>query len=152
MLLYNFHFNFILFAHIGRANFGFLDVQYLQNVVFSIEIGWMIQITPQQIFTTQRKNFLPSPKFPTSPLPPIGWEISSRHLSFLIKGALGHKEWFLISAWKYWIWISKNESILRTTAWKGFDYSSIRNCVRAVTLFQLDKIPTSLLDKCKIMT
>ena len=26
---------------------------------------------------------------------------------------------FLISTWKYWIWNSKNESILRTTAWKG---------------------------------
>ena len=23
----------------GRANFGFLDVQYLQNIVFGIEIG-----------------------------------------------------------------------------------------------------------------
>ena len=26
---------------------------------------------------------------------------------------------FLISTWKYWIWISKNKSILRITAWKG---------------------------------
>ena len=26
----------------------------------------------------------------------------------------------LISRWKYWIWISKNESILRTTVWKGY--------------------------------
>ena len=35
---------------------------------------------------------------------------------------------------------------------EGVDYSSIPNCVRAVTLFQLEKIPTSLLDKCKIMS
>ena len=27
--------------------------------------------------------------------------------------------WFLIFTWKYRIWISKNESILRITAWKG---------------------------------
>ena len=27
---------------------------------------------------------------------------------------------FLISTWKYWIWISKNETILRSTGWKGF--------------------------------
>ena len=26
---------------------------------------------------------------------------------------------FLISSWKCWVWISKNERILRTTAWKG---------------------------------
>ena len=35
---------------------------------------------------------------------------------------------------------------------EGVDYSSIQNCVSAVTLFQLEKIPTSLLDKCKRMT
>ena len=26
---------------------------------------------------------------------------------------------FLISTWKYWIWISKNENVLSTKAWKG---------------------------------
>ena len=35
---------------------------------------------------------------------------------------------------------------------KGVDYSSIQNCARAATLFQLEKIPTSLLDKYKKMT
>ena len=46
---------------------------------------------------------------------------------------------FLISTWKYWIWISKNETILRLQLQKGIDYSSIQNCVWAVTLFQLEK-------------
>ena len=32
------------------------------------------------------------------------------------------------------------------------DYSSIQNCVSAVTLFRLEKAPLSLLDKCKRMT
>ena len=35
---------------------------------------------------------------------------------------------------------------------KGVNYSSIQNCVWAVTLFQLEKIPTSLLGKCNRMT
>ena len=35
---------------------------------------------------------------------------------------------------------------------KGIDYSSIENCVGAVTLLQLEKIPTSLLDKGKRIT
>ena len=34
----------------------------------------------------------------------------------------------------------------------GVDYASIQNCVWAVTLFQLAKIPTSLLYKFKRMT
>ena len=59
---------------------------------------------------------------------------------------------FLIPTWKYWIWISKNESILRTTAWKSVDYSSIQNCVWACHLVSVRKIPTSLMDKCKRMT
>ena len=36
-LLYHFYFNFILFVHTGHASFGFIDVQYLQNVAFSFE-------------------------------------------------------------------------------------------------------------------
>ena len=59
---------------------------------------------------------------------------------------------FLIPKWKYWIWIWKNENILRTTAWNGVDYSSIRTCVRACHLVLLRKIPTSVLNKCKKMT
>ena len=39
LFLDNFHFNFILFVNTGHANFGFIDVQYLQNVFFSTEIG-----------------------------------------------------------------------------------------------------------------
>ena len=59
---------------------------------------------------------------------------------------------FLIPTWKYWIWISKNESILRISAWKGVDYSAIQNRVWACHLVSVRKIPTSLLDKCKRMT
>ena len=45
--------NFILFVHTGHANFGFTDVQYLQNVAFSIEIDLNGPITLQQIFPTR---------------------------------------------------------------------------------------------------
>ena len=58
----------------------------------------------------------------------------------------------LIPTWKYWIWISKNEIILRTTAWKGVDYFSILNCVRACHLVSVRKIRRSLLEECKRMT
>ena len=59
---------------------------------------------------------------------------------------------FLIPTWKYWIWISNNESILRTTAGKDVDYSSIQSCVWAFHLVSVRKILASLLDKCKRMT
>ena len=59
---------------------------------------------------------------------------------------------FLIPIWKYEIWISKNDSILRTTVWKGIDYSSIQSCVWACHLVSVRKILTSLLDKCNRMT
>ena len=36
---------------------------------------------------------------------------------------------FSIPTWKFWIWISKNESIIRTTVWKSLLYSSTQNCV-----------------------
>ena len=39
LLQYNFHFNFKLFVDTGHANYGFVDVKYLQDVFFSIEIG-----------------------------------------------------------------------------------------------------------------
>ena len=58
----------------------------------------------------------------------------------------------LIPTWKYWIWSSKNETIIRNTAWKGVDYSSIQNFVWVCYLVSVKKIPTSLLDKCKRMT
>ena len=59
---------------------------------------------------------------------------------------------FLIPTWKYSVWISKNESILRTTVWKDVDCSSIQNCVWAFHLVLVRKVPTSLLDNCKRMT
>ena len=59
---------------------------------------------------------------------------------------------FLIPTWKYWIWISKKESILRATAWKGAHYSSIQSCVWVRHLVSVRKILTSLLDQCKKMT
>ena len=67
MLLYNFHFNFILFVHAGHANFGFIDVQYLQNVVFSIEIGLNGPNQSLADFNHLMKKFLSWPKFPTPP-------------------------------------------------------------------------------------
>ena len=68
--MYNFHFNFILFVHTGHANFGFNDVQYLQNVVFSIEIGLNRPNHSSTDFHHSMRKFLPSPKFPTLPLTP----------------------------------------------------------------------------------
>ena len=55
----------------------------------------------------------------------------------------------LISTWKCWIWISKNESILRTTAWKG---CWLLFYPKLCEIISVRKIPTILLDKCKRMT
>ena len=65
----------MLFAHTSRANFGFLGVQYLQNVVFSIEIGLNGSNHSSADFHQQMKKSLPSSKFPTLPLTQMGWEI-----------------------------------------------------------------------------
>ena len=46
---------------------------------------------------------------------------------------------FLIPLWKHWIWISKNESILRTTGWNGIDYSSMQNWTSAYRLVSVTK-------------
>ena len=54
---------------IGRANFGFLDVQYLQNVVFGIEIGLNGRNNSSADFHHPMKKSLLSAKFPTAPLP-----------------------------------------------------------------------------------
>ena len=73
---YNFHFNLILLVRTGLASFGFIDAQYLQNVVFSIEIGLNGPNHSSTDFRHPMKKSLPSPKFPTSLLPPLGREIS----------------------------------------------------------------------------
>ena len=39
LLLYHFYLNFILFVHTGHDKFDFIDVQYLQNVIFNFEKG-----------------------------------------------------------------------------------------------------------------
>ena len=69
-----------------------------------------------------------------------------------LKARLVIRNGFLIAPWKYGIWISNNESIIRTTAPKGVDYSSIQNCVWTCHLVSVWKILTSLLDKSKRMT
>ena len=64
--------NFILFVHTGHANFGFTDVQYLQNVVFSTETGLngpnhsSIDFPPPMKKSLTLPNFLP---YPPPPLP-----------------------------------------------------------------------------------
>ena len=58
------------FVYTGHANFGFIDVQYLQNVVFSIEIRLNGPNHSSTDFHHPMKKSLLSPKFPTSPLPP----------------------------------------------------------------------------------
>ena len=149
LLLYLFNFNLILFVHKSHANFGFVDVQYLQNNVFSFEKG----------FNTQWKNSCPYHNshppppngkgdfFPT-PLMVFGnlenpgvihlsktryrnnfqiflvWQWTETQFNtpkneISLKFLLVIRNWFWISTWKYRIWISKNASILRITAWKG---------------------------------
>ena len=66
----------MLFVHTGHANLGFTHVQYLQNVVFSIEIALNAPNQSSTDFHHSMKKYLPSPKFPTSTLPPLGGEIS----------------------------------------------------------------------------
>ena len=66
LLLYHFHFNFILFVHTSHAKFGFIDVQYLQNVVFSIEIGLNGPNHSSTDFHHPMKKFQPSPKLSIS--------------------------------------------------------------------------------------
>ena len=58
----------------------------------------------------------------------------------------------LISTWKCWIWISKNESILRTTAWKGCWLLFYPKLSVGCHFISVRKISTSLLDKRKRMT
>ena len=79
--MYNFHFNFILFVHTGHANFGFTDVQYLQNVVFSTEKGLNGLDHYSTDFYHPMKKSLPSTKISYRTPPPTGLkDISSTHL------------------------------------------------------------------------
>ena len=57
----------------GHANFGFIDVQYLRNGVFSFEKGLNGQNHSEKDFHHLMQKFLPSPK---SPIPPLGGEVS----------------------------------------------------------------------------
>ena len=70
--------NFILFVHVGDADFGFIDVQCLQNVVFSFEKGLIGQNHSLTDFYYPMKKSLPSPSPPPLPSPPspLGGEIS----------------------------------------------------------------------------
>ena len=140
-----------------------------------------MKIIARRIFTTQSKSHSLHQNFPFPPYPSNaiwktlacftfqsqGVEIISTHFSvwlwsvtqfntpkneMSLKVLLVIGNGFLIPTWKYWIWISKKESILRATAWKGVHYSSIQSCVWACHLVSARKILTSLLDKCKKMT
>ena len=139
----------------------------------------MVKITLRQIFITRRKSPSLHQNFSFPPcnviwknlacfaFPSRAVEIISTHFSvwlwtvthfntpkneMFLKVLLVIGNGFLIPTWKYWIWISKNESILRTTAGKDVDYSSIQSCVWAFRLVSFKKILASLLDKCKRMT
>ena len=58
----------------------------------------------------------------------------------------------LISTWKHGIEFQRMKAFSGLQLEKDVDYSSIENCVGAVTLLQLEEIPTSLLDKGKRIT
>ena len=62
--------NFILFVHTGHANFGFTDVQYLQNVVFSTETGLNGPNHSSIDFPHPMKKSLTLPNFLPYPPPP----------------------------------------------------------------------------------
>ena len=139
----------------------------------------MVKITLRQIFITRRKSPSLHQNFSFPPcnviwknlacfaFPSRAVEIISTHFSVWLwtvthfntpKNGMSLKvllvigNGFLIPTWKYWIWISKKESIQRTADWKGVRYSSIQSCVWACHLVSVRKILTSLLDKCKKMT
>ena len=126
----------------------------------------MVKITLRQIFITRRKSpslhqnfsFLPCnviwKNLACFAFPSRAVEIISTHFSvwlwtvthfntpkneMFLKVLLVIGNGFLIPTWKYWIWISKNESILRTTAGKDVDYSSIQSCVWAFRLVSFKK-------------
>ena len=148
-------------------------------VFLALKTVYTVKITPWQIFTTRWKSHLLYQLFPF-PLwgifPPTSLMLFGKLLHFYLSITRWRKNFytflqfhcelgfsltlpkikcpwrFFIHTWKYWIWISKNESILSTTAWKSADYSSIQNCVWACHLVSVRKIPTSLMDKCKRMT
>ena len=138
----------------------------------------MVKIIARRIFTTQSKSHSLHQNFPFPPYPSNAiwktlacftfqsqslkiistyfsvwlWTVTQfntpkNEMSLKVLLVIGNG--FLIPTWKYWIWISKNESILRISAWKGVDYSAIQNRVWACHLVSVRKIPTSLLDKCK---
>ena len=141
----------------------------------------MVKIIARRIYTTQSKSHSLHQNFPFPPYPSNAiwktlacftfqsqslkiistyfsvwlWTVTQfntpkNEMSLKVLLVIGNG--FLIPTWKYWIWISKKESILRATAWKGVHYSSIQSCVWACHLVSLRKILTSLLDKCKKMT
>ena len=139
----------------------------------------MVKITPWQIFTTRWKYRSLYQNFPLPHwgiFPPTSLMLSGKLVHFLlwITRYRNNFHTFLqfhcelgfiltlpkikcpwrcfILTWKYWIWISKNESILRTSAWKNVDYSSTQNCVWACHLVSVRKIPTSLMEKYKRTT
>ena len=111
--MYNFDFNFIRFVPTGHANFGFIDFHFLQNVVFSTEIGLNGLSHYATDFYHPMKKSLPSTKLSYLTPPPTGlrdisptllmlfgkpWlslTLKVWYLSFLIKSALGHREWVL---------------------------------------------------------
>ena len=134
---------------------------WTQYVVFSFEKGLNGQNYSLTDFHHPMKKFLLLPKFPPpSPhwkerfipyvfnaiwktmacffFPSQGLEIISTYLlvrwDLWLRLVIGNR--FLVSTWKYWIWIWKNESILRTAAWDTFLSKIVCGCV---TLFQLEK-------------
>ena len=146
MLLYHFHFNFILFVHTGHADFGFIGVQYYTMLFLAFK-----KVSPpnekipalNKVFhpchPTGMGRFLPYPfnviwkTLSCFTSPKRGVEIISKYFIVWLwtatqlntsKNGMSLKvlliiwDGFLISPWKYRIWILKNESILKITSWK----------------------------------
>ena len=124
----------------------------------------MVKITPWQIVTTRWKSPSLHQNFPFLGSCIFYLSITScrnnLHTFLRFQCELGFSltvpkikcTWrCFILTWKCWIWISENESILRITAWKNVDYSSIQNCVWACHLVSVRKIMASSMDKCKRM-
>ena len=86
---------------------------------------------------TGRGDFLPTPLIISTRFLVWPWTVSQFSTpknEFFLNVFLVIGNVFLIHTWKYWIWISKNESTLKTTTWKSVDYSSYLKLLVGVSL------------------
>ena len=110
---------------------------FYRILLLALQKVLMVQIIPQQIFNNQFSAYLLNDIwknmtcfiFHSQVVETISTDLSvwlwtvtqfNTHKNELfLKMLLVIENRLLITTWKYWIWISKNELSLSTTAWKG---------------------------------